>query len=41
MDSMAFFEGSYSLQPLNTKTAMKPIEVLISTTNGESALSLP
>ena len=34
MDSMAFFEGSYTLQPLSSKTSMKPVEVLISTTNG-------
>ena len=34
MDSMAFFEGSYALQPLSSKTPMKPLEVLISTTNG-------
>ena len=39
MDSMAFFEGSYTLQPLSSKTPMKPLEVLISTTNG--ALLLP
>ena len=35
MDSMTFFEGKYSLQPLTTKTPMKPVEVLISTNNGE------
>ena len=35
MDSMAFFEGSYCLMPLNTKTTMKPVEVLIATNNGE------
>ena len=35
MDSMAFFEGSYCLIPLNTSTPMKPVEVLISTNNGE------
>lgn len=35
MDSMAFFEGSYTLQPLSSKSFMKPVEVLISTTNGE------
>jgi len=35
MDSMTFFEGKYSLQPLITKTHMKPVEVLISTNNGE------
>ncbi|CAK0782825.1 hypothetical protein CVIRNUC_006020 [Coccomyxa viridis] len=34
MDSMAFFEGSYTLQPLSSKTPMKPLEVLISTSNG-------
>ena len=38
MDSMAFFEGSYTLQPLSSKTAMKPVEVLISTTNGARLL---
>ena len=35
MDSMAFFEGSYSLMPLTSKTPMKPVEVLISTNNGD------
>ena len=35
MDSMAFFEGSYCLVPLTSKTPMKPVEVLISTNNGE------
>ena len=44
MDSMAFFEGSYTLQPLSSKTPMKPLEVLISTSNGAplpSSLMLP
>ena len=40
MDSMAFFEGSYALQPLSSKTPMKPLEVLISTTNGARLLPL-
>lgn len=34
IDSMSFFEGTYSLAPLNTKTTMNPVEVVISSHNG-------
>jgi hypothetical protein len=35
IDSMSFFEGAYALAPLNSKTAMAPVEVAISSHNGE------
>ena len=34
IDGMSFFEGSYSLAPLNTKNPMAPVDVVISSHNG-------
>lgn len=36
IDSMSFFEGTYSLAPHNTKTPMTSVDVAISSHNGES-----